>query len=151
MNRLYNKTRNLDINFVDCSTNSHTCESFDFCFQKCLIPLKNKSNCTIRLNVALVNHILANTLNEYKIQSTIAKIYVSDHFAIFTLTKITGKKWLRLGGYNQTFTLREMFPYPEFFWSAFCLIWTQVREILSPNTEKCGQVKLWIRTLFTQC
>ena len=52
--------------------------------------------------------------------------------------KSTGKRsvWSLL---QQSQTLYEKYPYPEFFWSVFCR-----------NTRKYGTEKLRIRTLFTQ-
>ena len=54
-------------------------------------------------------------------------------------------------------TLREKCPYSTFSWSVFSRIWTKYfpytlcLSVFSPNAGKCGQEKLWIWTLFTQC
>ena len=79
--------RDLNINSLDYSRNTHVRGFFNFVFQNGIFSVINRPTRVTKSSTTIIDHILTNTLIDSQIQSSIIKTDISDHFAVFSLLK----------------------------------------------------------------
>ena len=77
----------LSLNSLDYSRNTYVCDSLNFVFQNSICLVIKRPTRLTKSSAIVIDHILTNSVIESHIQSGIIKTDVSDHFAVFYLTK----------------------------------------------------------------
>ena len=77
----------LNINSLDYLINTNVCDFFNLIFQNGIFPLINRPTRITKSSATIIDHVLTNTIIESEVKSGIIKTNISDHFAVFALTR----------------------------------------------------------------
>ena len=73
----------LNLNSLDYATNNHVQNLFNLAFENGVFPVINQTTRITKTRETVIDHILMNTILEFKVHSGIIKNDISDHFGIF--------------------------------------------------------------------
>ena len=68
---------------MDYATNNHVQDFFNLAFENAVFPVINPPTAITKTRETAIDHILTNTILEFKVHSGIIKNDISDHFGIF--------------------------------------------------------------------
>ena len=85
--QLYMSIIILIIKHIHVSRSTHVLDLFNFVFQNGVFPVINRPTRVTKRSATIIDHILTNTLIDSRIQSSILKTDIRDHFVVFSLLK----------------------------------------------------------------